>query len=82
MVAISVDFKEADWKKNALSCLTAGVWLMRVPEERLGELGLLAIENGIALHHEQRRDGMWVCAATREHRGDVLDRSSVGSRRS
>lgn len=62
MVGITLDFNDENWEKRALSCLTAGAWLMRVPDERLGELALLAVENGIALNHAPKRDGIWVSA--------------------
>lgn len=62
MVGITLDYDDENWEMRALSCLTAGAWLMRVPDERLGELALLAVENGIALQHEPKRDGIWVSA--------------------
>lgn len=63
MVAITLDYAEHDWQRRALSCLAAGAWLMRVPEEKLAPLALLAAENGIALQREDRPDGWWISAS-------------------
>lgn len=63
MVGITIDYGQQDWERRAVSSLAAGAWLMRVPQEKLAPLALLAAENGIALQREARPDGWWVSAS-------------------
>lgn len=63
MVGITIDYGQHGWERRAVSCLAAGAWLMKVPEEKLAPLALLAAENGIALQREDRSDGWWVSAS-------------------
>lgn len=73
MVAIALDFDEVGWESKALSCLAAGVRLMRVPEERLDELTAIAARNGIRLDQEQRSGGTWVHASSRKAQASRAD---------